>query len=465
MQNKGKSADSAKNICGALEQQAQKNASFAREGKLFVKAFLLDASVNLNKWGVTPESIDKNINTFIGKPLLLFLNKEGYFDHPSPPNNENLNHWLSFQETYRVGTIIDVNTKINPLTGNNAYYAIIEVTNDDLKQSLRDNTVPLYVSPAIAEFVHPVKSAQIRLADGSELAENWTGVHLAIVHEPAYGVRRATINETCGGSEESCLLQLRKASIEKHGIGKCGFCVKKALSNYTILAKLAQKQPISNVTTAANNSDTSHATNPTSNTPVSKKVSTLENVDPTQTAAPKEQVEKVEERPITQQQPVQQQQPTKQAVQPPAGPYSVPELLQKISLLEQQIQLKDVKIEELGNINTTFGERVSALELERRREKIERIITAEVIKDQKQRLEKINYFTASSIPIEEIENLYRDVKVAIKKASSNLPRGRVPYGQSLGQGGVASYGNSVTVDEETGLTPLQKQLAVLKGGP
>src|SRR6266496_4946467 len=211
MQNKGKSADAAKRICGAMEQQsASKVAVFLdpSKSKLYVKAFLLDTSLNLNKWRVTKDSVDQNINSFIGKPLVLTEK----FDHPSPNNDggggepESLNHWLSYQEPFRVGTIIDIVTKPNPVFDSTIYYAIIEIQDDNLKQSLRDNTVPVYVSPGIAELIPASSpalpsSAKARIINGEFVDEvaNWTGVHLAIVDEPAFGIKKAVISDQCGG--------------------------------------------------------------------------------------------------------------------------------------------------------------------------------------------------------------------------------------------------------------------------
>ena len=465
-----KGANDPQALCGWLRwhgPNAQGSVKTA-DSKFFVKAFLLDASLNINKWRVHPDSIDRNINTFIGKPLVLTES----FDHPSPADGqpESLNHWLSYQETFRVGTIIDVTTKPNPLTGNQAYYAVIEVTNDHLRQALTDNKVPLYVSPAIAELVvSPTKAAAV-LPDGSELVENWVGVHLAIVSEPAFGVKKAVISETCGGDEKGCLLQLRRASIAKHGATNCGFCIRKALQKYEILARLASKKPGAAQPKPTARTSTSHAFTNGDQARRNYRLSALEPNDPqVPTDQTAQQNQPVQEKPVevVEQRSIPlQHQPVKQPVQ---SMMTLADAMSKIQQLEQTIQLKDLKLEELSGVNETFGQRVAALEMERRKEKIERIITSDVIKDQKARLEKINQLTASSIPIEEIEVLYRDVKVALRKASAVQPRGRVPYlGASLGSGGVASSGNqnqSVIVDEETGLTPLQKQLAVLRGGP
>jgi hypothetical protein len=492
MQNKGHSQDSAKRICGSMEKQmtaAAANASTTTAttattisttgDKLFVKAFLLDDSLNINKWRVTHDSIQKNINSFIGKPLVL----TEQFDHPSPSQNqpESLNHWLAYQESFRVGSIIDITTKPNPVTNSTVYYAIIEVTDPDLKQSLKNNTVPLYVSPALAELVpNPAAAAAgnrtISDSEGDTIA-NWTGVHLAIVSEPAFGIKKAVINEQCGGNEQGCLLQLRKAHVNHHGIGKCGFCVKKALQKYRILQNLAQKVAKDAASGNVTSQNTSHSSQQTSNLAGNyRKMSQLEQTtdssaaatlqqQPLSTESPQETVavEKVElqQRPLTKA-PIQQQPPT-------IGSTNVIEMTQTIQNLRHENELLRTKLEEVSNVKDTLGERIAAIELERRREHIERIISPDVIRDEKQRFEKIKYFTATSIPLDQIEQLYKDIKVTLRKASANQRAGgRVPYGVSMGSGGVvspASQQQSVTIDEETGLTPLQKQLAVLSGGP
>ena len=55
-------------------------------------------------------------------------------------------------------------------------------------------------------------------------------MHLALVREPAYGIRKAQITAKCGGSEEVCIAQLRKARLAKQ---HCGFCVRTALLGVT----------------------------------------------------------------------------------------------------------------------------------------------------------------------------------------------------------------------------------------
>lgn len=454
-QEKGESRSRARRICKDAMEERQAQAlttnsveKFTNErGKLFVKAFLIDASINRNDWAVTPDSIPKHINTFIGKPLVLTKD----YDHPGT-NIDSLSHWLKFQEDYRVGNIIDITQRKNPQTGSNAYYAIIEVTDKHLKDSLQNNSVPHYVSPAIAQPAFAT-SAAAAAATADQAISEWTGIHLALVDEPAYGVKKATITETCGGDREGCLLQLRKANIARFGLGNvCGFCRKEALKTYRLR-------------TARFIMNTSHAQK---TSPISKKLmSSLEPMDSTNNSNPSQdnKVERVEEpNTINNKQPV--------TIPPSNTPTNIRELLERQSQLLHEIELRDLKIQELTDAHSTVQERIAALELRDRRKDIERIITPDIIKDDKARLEKIKQLTSSSIPVQEIEALYKDLKVVIKKAALNngarsAGGARVPY-LSSGSIGAGSASNNMTIvdtmPDEEGLTSLQKQLKILRGG-
>lgn len=240
---KGYSDDASKGICGKIEQntiQSRKGSAtkYEDDGRLYIKAFLLSSDVNINRWGVAPSSLAKNIHSFIGKPLVLTQD----FNHPLPPQeyrvsasvplsdnddhipnnvtnvNDIVDHWLAFQESFRIGTIIDITEKAG------TYYAIIEVTEDNAKEAFKQNELPLFVSPAIA---------QLDPHEPANFINNWTGIHLAIVSDPAYTIHKALITGKCGGDSERCLLQLRQASVQKYPDGNgCSFCRKKALDNY-----------------------------------------------------------------------------------------------------------------------------------------------------------------------------------------------------------------------------------------
>lgn len=242
---KGKNDLSARKICGQIEKnvrEASSNVKYEdKSGHLYIKAFLLDASVNINQWGINASSLDNRVSSFIGKPLVLTET----FNHPMPPEmhrvgaaeydddndpyntvnvNDIVDHWLAYQEIYRVGTIIDVTEK------KGTYYAIIEVTDDAAKDAFRNNDLPLFVSPAIAQLDPHEDAANI---------SNWTGIHLAIVSEPAYTIKKALVTSQCHDEKDRCLLQLRQAAIEKKEIPRigCGFCRWDTLAKYAEIVK------------------------------------------------------------------------------------------------------------------------------------------------------------------------------------------------------------------------------------
>ena len=246
----GKDDLSARRICGQIEKKTQQglqreaasNIKYEDDsGHLFIKAFLLSSDVNINQWGVSPSSLNQRVNTFIGKPLVLTDN----FKHPMPPDMDRVgateydndddpynaikvydivDHWLEYQEAYRVGSIIDITEK------KGTYYAIIEITDPAAKEAFKNNDLPLFVSPAIA---------QLDPSEDPSYITNWTGVHLAIVSDPAYTIRKAIISGQCHGDSERCVLQLRQAAVEYKDVPRlgCGFCRWDALARYAEIVK------------------------------------------------------------------------------------------------------------------------------------------------------------------------------------------------------------------------------------
>ena len=422
--------ETAKKICGALraEGNASLTASKAKpitkftneKGKLFVKAFLIDSSVNLNHWAVTKESIPKHINTFIGKPLILTAD----FGHPEE-GIDTLSHMLKSQEGFRVGTITDINTKDNPTTGSTAYYAVIEITDPALRDSLLNTDIPHYVSPGIAE---PAQLAELHPEDQ---IGTWSGMHLALVSNPAYGVNKARITNTCSGNKKDCLIQLMNAS------QKCNFCRYEALKEYRVLVASV---------------NTSHAQKTSPNTK-KDKMSQLESMDSTKSADPtteagSKSVEKVEEPQLLNKAPVPQS---------PQAPRGMRDILEENQRLLHELELSHLKIQELTDAHTTVQERLAALEVRERRKDIERIITPDIVKDDKQRLAKIKELTASQIPIDQIETLYKEMRVLVKKASVNQRAAgtRVPYVTS----NLNTVGSTTAVENDgDDLTLLDKQL-------
>ena len=195
--SKGKDDNSANKICGFLEKQskgADKSEVIEQDGKLFLRAFLLDSSVNLNGWGVSKDTLKRNLQTYIGKPLVV----QEDFGHPQS-EDPNYDHQLQYQESFRIGNI-------NAIVENNGIYsAIIEVTDPQAKDAFRLGNLPLYVSPQL--FHDGIQT------EPEDNMINWRGTHLAIVDQPAFGEQR-TVALARQGAQQRCIrghsVQLRK---------------------------------------------------------------------------------------------------------------------------------------------------------------------------------------------------------------------------------------------------------------
>jgi hypothetical protein len=179
---------------------------FENEDKYFVKFFLLDATLNLNNWGVTQKSLEANLESFIGKPFVLTPE----FNHPSATDGDNL---LVEQEKFRVGDIIKVG--IEPRTGK--AYGVAEITNENAKDILKNGEVS-FVSPSIVFNNNDELDIH-----GNAIIESWEGAHVAAVKEPAYTVNKAQIKGKCAGSEGSCMTSLSKveASLKNYEKATC----------------------------------------------------------------------------------------------------------------------------------------------------------------------------------------------------------------------------------------------------
>ena len=246
----GYTEEESRRICGSIQEQiegasersiktANQAQSYEENNRTYLKVWLIDGSLNKNDWGVTPESIPANINTAIGKPLLIYQNtgKEpdfydqygrprrriGAYDHPYLAGADSIDHALAYQDLFRVGTFIDV---FESNTKKGEWWGIAEITDEDTRRAMReDRKLPLYVSPMIhLQDLHEPENAH----------SHWSLIHSAIVGEPAFGADKAYISGECSGSQQTCMLQLRKAAIAntENNDGKpkgCGFCRYKAV--------------------------------------------------------------------------------------------------------------------------------------------------------------------------------------------------------------------------------------------
>jgi hypothetical protein len=173
--------------------------SFQDNDKFFVKFFLLDASLNLNQWGVTSNALQRDLHTFIGKPFVW----KPEFNHPDATSGE---HLLQQQENYRAGDITSVG--IDESTGK--AWGIAEIFDKAAIESIKNGEVN-FVSPSIVFN----RSDTVRLADGSQVIDKYEAAHVAAVADPAYGMQKAQIKGKCSGDSETCETNLARVQASK----------------------------------------------------------------------------------------------------------------------------------------------------------------------------------------------------------------------------------------------------------
>lgn len=177
--------------------------SFENEDKFFIKFFLLDASLNLNRWGVTERALKDNLNTFINKPFVLTPE----FNHPEAISGDDL---MVKQEKYRVGNIIQVGIE----SRSGKAWGLAEITDDNATEILKRGDVN-FVSPSIV-----FDNSDENNASGSSIITSFTGAHVAAVQDPAYGMQKAEIKGRCAGNSETCLSTLNKVQASRSKCGK-----------------------------------------------------------------------------------------------------------------------------------------------------------------------------------------------------------------------------------------------------
>jgi len=361
-ENDGKSNNNKKKSSTRKAKRIYKNAQvepFESNGRFFVKAFLLDTSLNQNNWGVSPQTLDANITSYVGKPLVLTEK----FDHPDS-GDPNLDHALLYQELYRIGSVTDV------VKNGTRYDAVCEITDPYAIDAWRMGEIPLYVSP------------QLYKQDASESDRSiskWQGTHLALVKDPAFGVKVATFGGSCTGDPDTCLAQLKKASIiEKHGYGSCGYCNRKLL----LSAKVSPLQ------------HNSPENEPKINYPPG--YSSLERISDSQAR------NKVPD-------------PLKQS----SAVVELDAANKKIASLEQKLAIALNSNKEKDSVNSDLAKRMAALETEHRRDKVAAILSAAGIVEKEGFDERVSSLAKSNLPLEEIHSIYQPY-VEAKNAGLNL---------------------------------------------
>lgn len=245
---------------------AEKTYNQATDRLFLVYYALPDNVVNQNNWGVTRESLEDNIHTFIGKPAVLKIKdptnpldtrQKGNYVHPMVQHGAGLKDLLTYQENYAIGRITDV--KLNPAKG---YRFDIEITDPKAKEALSSeqylDNYPPYVSPLVVSFPH-----QNPNEDQTKL-QHWLGAHIAFVDHPAFGFERMDVAGKCLGQEEVCTIKLHNASEPQTS---ANFCVKDAMTQL-ISSQVSPNSISSTDTMSANNATTTSVTGGTDNNTV-----------------------------------------------------------------------------------------------------------------------------------------------------------------------------------------------------
>jgi hypothetical protein len=193
--------------------------------RLFLVYYALpEAVINQNGWGVDPNYIADNIQSFIGKPAVLKrkdpnnpldVAQKGNFVHPMVQRGAGVRDVMEYQENWAIGRVHRVS--LNPDKG---WRFDIEITDPKAKDVMKSeehiDQYPPYVSPLILSFPHQNPN------EDPKSLKHWLGAHIAFVDYPAYGFDRMDIAGKCYGSEQECQVMLHNASEMQTA---CNFCI------------------------------------------------------------------------------------------------------------------------------------------------------------------------------------------------------------------------------------------------
>lgn len=179
---------------GQVEAKPEILSRYKGKEGVFIKKFLIGEEFNMNRWRVTWDAIKRDINSFIGMPLVLTPNR----DHPA----------VKDQEDYRVGDIIDVGLDELKRTA----WQVSQVTNPEAAELIRSEKVK-WGSPTVVPFSKGTVE-KVNLGDGriETTLHRFKGKQDALVGDPAYGKEVDFIPAICDGTGEGCALKLMEVS-------------------------------------------------------------------------------------------------------------------------------------------------------------------------------------------------------------------------------------------------------------
>ena len=127
----------------------------------YLKAFLIDDSINANFWHIPNEYMKKYANAFIGRPLIRHPSGShpDYIKEGAILSSENfIQDIFNIQDKYKIGEIVDVNYENRKGRKDKAWYATIRMTNPEAT-----------TNAFLDSFVRGNRDDQPRTTDGSIL--------------------------------------------------------------------------------------------------------------------------------------------------------------------------------------------------------------------------------------------------------------------------------------------------------
>jgi hypothetical protein len=363
-----------------------------KDGKLYLKAFLIDSSKNKLGWGIRPDYLPKYIGTAIGKPAI--LNQTHY--HPLEFNDiqeetvtspevaqRNIAKYLEAQKRYELFTIKSIEQASQGLENTDGYVAYLESTDPRIIDAYKNGTlkIPRYVSPSIYK-------KQPR--DPRDAITEFEFLHLAFVDEPAFNAQVANIKGECLGTEQKCITQLAQASLF------CSFKEMENVKNVLSASELANSSLVSKAIINEGITLTEENSNPISTSP-------NPNQQQTQTVAPTPVVE--------QPKPVQTEVVNKAPVQVPVVEKKEEKVESKTednnNEIKEQLKLALQKINELTEYKDNQIKNSEESKVKAKRELIESYVTKDTAESEEEWQRRINFLMATPLPHEELEHFLK----------------------------------------------------------
>ena len=177
----------------------------------YIKSFLISDKVNLNKWQATHAANLSNLDTFLGRPGIHYINPEnGKRDHTGA---ESFEKSLQIQELYRVANIISVGCDV----ATRECWEFSKINDDDISAKIKSGQIK-FISPSIWPEENSIE--QIEQTDGTviDVVHAYKGLHYAFVDEPAYG-DDAEIKAFCDGTTKQCQDEVARFDASINDVG------------------------------------------------------------------------------------------------------------------------------------------------------------------------------------------------------------------------------------------------------